>query len=140
MIGNDNDNCYNDILKTYGTRYEHLLTQNRKLHSNSQQPTESKSKSSDGGNSNSNSIEKAVSMLSNHAAMEGMLLTTLKEAAKLSNGTPRNGNGTNINGDSIEGIQCLLEETLHCNDYGLDAAGANMKSSLGNILTLAAVG
>jgi len=33
---NDNDNYNNDdILKTYGTRYEHLLTQNRKLHSNS---------------------------------------------------------------------------------------------------------
>ena len=132
MIGidNDNDNCYNDndILKTYGSRYEHLLTQNRKLHCS-------------GGNRNN--IEKAVSLLSNHAAMEGMLLTTLK-AAKLSNGTTRTGTRTrtrttNINGDSIEGIQCLLEETLHCNDYGLDAAGANINSSLGNILTLAAV-
>ena len=114
------------ILEDYGTRYEELLLSNRKLRSTHQSSNSSTSTSGTATATNTESqylnvqtgskasaSESAISLLSNHAAMNGMLQCAIR-AAKQS---------PDVSGDTVESIQCLLEETMHCNDYGLDAAG-----------------
>lgn len=134
------------ILEDYGTRYEELLLSNRKLRLSQQSsstPTSSSTRttrtsinhpSATTSNTESEDLnlqtgskaatsvsvavsvatsESTISLLSNHAAMNGMLQCAIR-AAKQS---------PHVSGDTVESIQCLLEETTHCNDYGLDAAG-----------------
>jgi hypothetical protein len=153
------------ILHNYAARYEQLLVENRTLHlsndgdaaadhadhddhdddddgrdkqSSLLQARKAKSDTTDNTTAHSQTA-RAVRILSNHAAMEGILQTTIK-AAKAST-------HPSFNGDSIESIRYLLEETLYCNDYGLDAAGqasqynknGSKSVSLGETLALAAI-
>ncbi len=123
------------ILQDYPTRYEHLLAENRSLHSKSIGTDSNDGDNTHHANAQSCDIPEtihAMRILSNHAAMEGMLQTTIK-AAKLST-------HPSFNGDGIESIQYLLEETSFCNDYGLDAAGCPLtRGGIGEAITRAAV-
>jgi hypothetical protein len=132
------------ILQDYATRYEELLLENRKLHNGDGDPENDGDDDYDvhGLNketSNKHSI-RAAKILANHAAMEGMFLTTIQAAkSSIYNSNAVDTATATATAASIESMRYLLEETLHCNDFGLDAAGKPKSSSLGTVTELAAM-
>jgi len=104
------------VLDDYATRYEELLLTNRKL-LRSQQPNISSNKNPNQRSALLASVTtKTTSLISNHAAMSGMLQCAIR-AAKQS---------PEVSGDTVESIQYLMEESMHCTDYGLNDAGGQI--------------
>ncbi len=100
------------ILDDYATRYEHLLHQQRNLY-RSYNSTPACRGTRNGHNSSTQSdgiptTLKASAILSNHAAMEGMLKCAVDAAQK----------SPTVDGDTMESIACLLEETLYIQHFG----------------------
>uniref|UniRef100_A0A7S3Q7B9 AAA+ ATPase domain-containing protein n=1 Tax=Chaetoceros debilis TaxID=122233 RepID=A0A7S3Q7B9_9STRA len=67
-----------------------------------------------------NDSANAALLMANHAAMKGMLMSTLTDAKK----------STSMSGDDIEAIAYLLEDTIYSQDYG--NVNANDENGNGN--------
>ena len=138
--GDNGSNNSEVFLNDYATRYEDLLLENRKIRDSLQkgiyQENHSQNSTDKRSRKLTNEALATAALLSNHASMNGMLQCATK-ASKYANASR----------DTVDSIHHLLEQTLHCNDYGVDIANTSYpklhpnhsqsqeKASLGGLLT-----
>ena len=137
-VGDNGSNKSEEFLNDYATRYEDLLLENRKIRESLQKGIfkESHSENSTRSRQLTNEALATAALLSNHASMNGMLQCAAKASKH-----------ANASRDTVDSINYLLEQTLHCNDYGVDIANTSYpklhpnhsqsqeRASLGGLLT-----